>query len=160
MRFLIPTSKTGTWAQRFKELQKTWLRSEKGNLLAGQSGWSYGYDKGHQKSNQSNSRKRIFPKRGSVLLFGNPEIAVPRDRRCFFNPMIVPNGATWSTGSRTLIVSLYAQEGSRQQHTRGEIKGGLQLDVSTADHIRIRVTRYSGDIVRRRTAPGNSCSYL
>jgi putative transposase len=67
-----------------------------------------GYERGDPDASQfSNSRNGTFPKTVASEI-GDIELAVPRDRRGTFTPMLVPKGARRLDGLDAMIVSLYA----------------------------------------------------
>jgi putative transposase len=67
-----------------------------------------GYERGDPDAAQfSNSRNGTFPKTVATEI-GDVELAIPRDRRGTFTPMLVPKGARRLDGLDAMIVSLYA----------------------------------------------------
>ncbi len=67
-----------------------------------------GYERGDPDSSMfPNSRNGTFPKTVATEI-GDIELAVPRDRRGSFTPMLVPKGARRLDGLDSMIVSLYA----------------------------------------------------
>jgi putative transposase len=67
-----------------------------------------GYERGDPAAAQfPNSRNGTFPKTVATEI-GDVELAVPRDRRGTFTPMLVPKGARRLDGLDAMIVSLYA----------------------------------------------------
>ena len=67
-----------------------------------------GYERGDPDAGMfPNSRNGTFPKTVATEI-GDVELAVPRDRRGTFTPMLVPKGARRLDGLDAMIVSLYA----------------------------------------------------
>src|SRR5687768_1205673 len=67
-----------------------------------------GYDRGDAEASQfPNSRNGTFPKTVASEI-GDVELAIPRDRKGTFTPMLVPKGARRLDGLDAIIVSLYA----------------------------------------------------
>ncbi|MGE3445862.1 MAG: transposase [Acidimicrobiia bacterium] len=67
-----------------------------------------GYDRGDPAAGAfPNSRNGTYPKTVATQV-GDVELAVPRDRRGTFSPMLVPKGARRLDGLDSVIVSLYA----------------------------------------------------
>ena len=67
-----------------------------------------GYERGDADAGMfPNSRNGTFPKTVATEI-GDVELAVPRDRRGTFTPMLVPKGARRLDGLDSMIVSLYA----------------------------------------------------
>jgi putative transposase len=72
------------------------------------SAHNVGYDRGDPAAPLfPNSRNGTFPKTIATEI-GDVELAVPRDRRGTFTPMLVPKGARRLDGLDAMIVSLYA----------------------------------------------------
>ncbi len=67
-----------------------------------------GYERGDSDASMfANSRNGTFPKTVASEI-GDIELAVPRDRRGTFTPMLVPKGSRRLDGLDAMIVSLYA----------------------------------------------------
>jgi putative transposase len=67
-----------------------------------------GYERGDPAAEEfPNSRNGTYPKTVATQV-GDVELAVPRDRRGTFSPMLVPKGARRLDGLDAVIVSLYA----------------------------------------------------
>lgn len=108
-----------------------------------------GYSK-HQKSEEDNSRNG-YSKKKIKTSYGQSEIAVPRDRKSSFEPMLVPKRGSMAEGIENVIISLYAK-GMSTSDIESQISEVYDIEVSTSTISRI-TDKITNDIVAWQNRP-------
>lgn len=110
-------------------LIKTLVKAVLEKSLEGEMTEHLGYEKHNPKGNNTGNSRNGYSKKNVSGEFGSLELAIPRDRKDEFEPIIIPKNQTRFEGFDDKILSLYAR-GMSIRDIQDQLKDLYGIDIS------------------------------